>query len=173
MRILIAIALALAVHTAECTAETWELIKPDGLGFEAEFPGKPELKESTGDDGGKIWTYVLMHQGAAYDVTVYELQEGSVGPGDIERVLDNMRDHSVQSISGTPRTEAKIEIGGHPARDLTADVMGMVWRSRLTIAHNKIYQSVAIISKTAEKSPETERYLSSFKVLGKAAGGSK
>ncbi|MFN0218153.1 MAG: hypothetical protein ACKVP4_04965 [Hyphomicrobium sp.] len=166
MRKLIAVLSALTLYTGECAAQSWERVKPDGLGFEAEFPGKPELKESTGDDGGKIRTYVLLSQGSAYDVTVYDLQDGAVGPGDIDRVLDNMRDFSVHAVSATPRTEARIEISGQKARDLTADVMGMVWRSRLTIANNKIYQIVAIVSKAIEKSAETEKYIASFKLTG-------
>ena len=37
MRKLIAIVLALAVQTAECAAEDWELVKADNLGFQAEY----------------------------------------------------------------------------------------------------------------------------------------
>jgi hypothetical protein len=173
MRIFMAWLLALTISIAPCAAQTWERIKPDGLGFEVEFPVKPELKESTGDDGGAIRTYAVMFEGAAYDFTIWDFKEGAVLPSEIDRVLDNMRDNSVKSISGTPRTETKIEIGGHKARDLTADVMGMVWRSRLTIANNKIYQIVAIVSKANEASPTTLRYLSSFNIVSSAAGDAK
>lgn len=173
MRILIAIALALAVQTAECTAETWELVKPDGLGFSVELPEKPEFNEEQGDDGGKIRTYAVKSTTAAYDVTIYDLPEGGIESDDIDRVLDNIRDRTIGGVRGELKAETKIDIGGHKARDLTADVMGMVWRSKIVIANNKIYQIVAIISKAAEHAETTEKYLSSFKLLGEAAGGAK
>ena len=173
MRNLIAIILALAVQTAECAAEPWELVKPDRLGFEVEFPGKPEYKEEQGDDGGKIRTYVVASPAAAYDVTIWDLPEGAVGPENVAQVLDNARDRNIEGLSAKLRTDAKIEIGGQPARDLTADLGGMVWRGRIAIAGNRLYQIVAIISKDAQHSETTERYLASFKLLEAAAGEAK
>lgn len=170
MRTLIAIVLALALQTAECTAETWELVKPDGLGFQVELPGKPEFKEENGDDGGKIRTYAVRSSAAAYDVTIWDLPEGAVKPENVSQFLDNFRDSTLDGITAKLRTEAAIEIGGQPARDVTADVMGMVWRGRMVIAQNRLYQIVAIVSKNAELAETTEKYLSSFKFLGEAAG---
>ena len=170
MRTLIAIVLALAVHTAECAAESWELVKPDNLGFSVELPGNPEFKEENGDDGGKIRTYAVRSSAAAYDVTIWDLPEGATTPENVSQFLDNFRDSTLDGISAKLRTEAKIEIGGHPARDVTADVMGMVWRGRMVIAGNRLYQVVAIVSKASEHSETTEKYLSSFKLFGEAAG---
>ena len=173
MRKLLALVLAIAVQTAACAAETWELVKPDGLGFEVEFPGKPEHQEQDGDDGGKIRTYVVRSSSAAYDVTIWDLPDGTVGPENVSQFLDNFRDSNLDGISAKLRTESKIEIGGHAARDIVADVMGMVWRGRMVIAGNRLYQIVAIVSKAAAQSAETERYLASFKLQGDAAGESK
>ncbi len=177
MRILIALFLAVVLPVAQCAAETWETVKPDGLGFSVEIPGKPEYTEMNDDFGdgksGLIRTYVVKSPAAAFDVTIFDLPEGAVGPDDIERVLDNMRDQSIQGVRGQFRAETKIDIGGHKARDVTADTMGMVWRSRLVIARNKIYQIVAIVSKAAETSETTEKYLASFKLLDGADGDPK
>jgi hypothetical protein len=173
MRILLAFALAFLLQTTHSQAQTWEVLKPDGVGFSAEFPGKPEYNETKGDDGATIRTYVLRGPAGMYDMTVWDLADGAVGPDDIDRVLDNIRDFSVAGINAQPRTEAKIEIDGNKARDLTADVMGMVWRARLTIARNKIYQIVAIVSKTEERSEATMRYLSSLRLIDAADSGAK
>ena len=54
MRKLIALVLALTLHAAQCAAQSWESVASAGLGFAAEFPGKPEFTESKGDDGGMI-----------------------------------------------------------------------------------------------------------------------
>lgn len=169
MRYLMAILVAFSLQSAICAAGDWELVKPDGLGFEVEFPGKSEFTEQQGDDGGKIRTYAVKSSAAAYDLTVWDLPEGEVGPDDVARVLDNVRDGTLKSISAKLRDEAKIEISGQPARNVTADVMGMVWRGRIVIAGNRLYQLVAIISKSAETSPETERYMNSFKLHGGTA----
>ncbi len=173
MRIVIALLLSIALYGAPCAAQTWELVKPDGLGFQVEFPGKPEFNEQSGDDGGKIRTYALRSPAAVYDVTIWDLTEGAVGPGDFERVLDNMRDRSVDGVRGKLRAEAKIDIGGHPARDVIADTMGMVWRGRTAIANNRIYQIVAIVAKGTETSEANEKYFLSFKLLGNASGEPK
>ena len=166
MRKLIALVLALTLHAAQCAAQSWESVASAGLGFAAEFPGKPEFTESKGDDGGMIRTYVVKSSAAAYDLTIWDLPDGAIGPDDVDRVLDNMRDQSIEGVRGTLRSETKIEIGGQKARDLTADVMGMVWLSRVAIARNKIYQIVAIVSKAEEQSETTMHYLTSFKLLG-------
>lgn len=173
MRTLIAIVLALALHTAQCAAEAWELVKPDNLGFSVEFPGKPEFTETTGDDGGNIRTYAMRSSAAAYDVTIWDIPKEAIAPEDASQFLDNFRDNNLRGISAKLRTETKIEIGGHPARDVTADVMGMVWRGRLVMAGNRLYQIVAIVSKDAAQSEATLKYLSSFQLLGAAAGETK
>ena len=122
---------------------------------------------------GLIRTYTVKSQAAAYDVTIFDLPEGGVGPDDVERVLDNMRDQTIKGVTGQFRAETKIDMSGHQARDVTADVMGMVWRSRIVIARGKIYQIVAIVSKVAEHSETTEKYLTSFKLLEDADGAAK
>ncbi len=173
MRKFIALLIALMALSTECAAESWELVKSDSLGFEAEFPGKPEFNEQLGDDGGKIRTYVLHSSAAAYDVTIWDLPEGAVTPENLAQILDNFRDVNLYGITAKLRTETKMEIGGHQARDVVADVMGMVWRGRLVIAGNRLYQIVAIVSKDAAQSQATERYLASLKLHGGAAGEPK
>ncbi len=170
MRKILAVMVALVGLTGDGAAQSWQLVKPDGLGFEAELPGKPEYSETTDDLGdgetGMIRTYVVKSPVAAYDVTVWDLPKAGVAPEDVGRVLDNMRDRTLSGLTAKLRTETKIEISGREARDVTADVMGMVWRGRAVIAGNRLYQIVAIISKDAERSAETERYFASFKLDG-------
>jgi hypothetical protein len=173
MRILIAVLWSLALSAAAHAGETWDLVKPDGLGFQVEFPGKPEFTEQSGDDGGKITTYALRSTTAVYDVTIWDLEAGAVGAEDVSRVLDNMRDRSVAGVRGTLRTETKIDISGRPARDVVADTMGMVWRGRTVIANDRIYQIVAIVKKDTETSDPTEKYMTSFKLLERAVGETK
>jgi hypothetical protein len=177
MRILITLFLAVVLPAAQCAAQTWETVKPEGLGFSVEIPGKPEYTEMSDDLGdgttGLIRTYVVKSPAAAYDVTIFDLPKEGVGPDDVDRVLDNMRDRTIEGVRGKFRTETKIDISGHKARDVTADTMGMVWRSRLVIARNKFYQIVAIVSKAEEHSETTEKYLASFKLIGGADDGAK
>ena len=177
MRFIVAIFLSLALPAAHCAAQTWETVKPDGLGVSVEFPGKPEYTEMKDDLGdgtsGLIRTYVVKSSAAAYDVTIYDLPKEGVGPDDIDRVLDNMRDRTIAGVSGELRAETKIEMGGHKARELTADVMGIVWRSKIVIANNKLYQIVAIVSKAAERSETTEKYMGSFNLLEGSSSGPK
>ena len=177
MRKLIALVLALAVQTAGGSAGAWDLVTSDSLGFAVEFPGKPEYNEQSDDLGngrtGMIRTYAVKSPAAAYDVTIWDLPEEATAPENVSQFLDNFRERNLDSISAKLRIETKIEIGGHPARDVTADVMGMVWRGRMVVARNRLYQIVAIISKNAEQSETTEKYLASFKLLGEAAGPGK
>lgn len=177
MRILIALFLGIALPAANCTAQTWETVKPDGLGFSVELPGKPEYTEMSDDLGdgttGVVRTYVVKTSAAAYDVTIFDLPKAGVGPDDVDRVLDNMRDRTIEGVRGEFRAETKIDMNGHKARDVTADVMGLVWRSKIVIANKKIYQIVAIISKDAEQSETTQKYLGSFKLFDGSSGDPK
>ena len=173
MRTIIAAVLAFTLHTAVGLAQSPVHVEPEGLGVAADFPGTPEYTETTGDDGGTIRTYAVKSPAAAYDLTIWDLPEGAVGPGDIDRLLDNMRDQSIAGIRATLKNETKMDIGGNKARDLTADVMGMVWRSRVAIVNNKIYQIVAIIATKEEQSPSTVDYLNSFKLTDAAGAAAK
>jgi hypothetical protein len=176
MQRLIAVLLALTMQAATCAAEdAWQVLKPDGRGFEIAFPQKPEVKESAEDIGdgqiAKTWTYSILSlsEHTIYDVTIAEYPVGAINPNELAQHLDNARDGGLRSSGGTLKSETTIEIGGLPARELLVDLMGMVARSRIVIAGNRLFIVGAITSKGAEQSPASEKYFASFKLAEPAA----
>lgn len=173
-QLLIALLLSLSVWPA-AAEEAWQVLKPDGRGFEIAFPQKPEVKEGDEDIGdgqvAKTWTYSILSlsENTIYDVTIAEYPVGAINPNELAQHLDNARDGGLRSSGGTLKSETKIAIAGLPARELLVDLMGMVARSRIVIAGNRLFIVGAITSKGAEQSPASEKYFASFKLSGSAA----
>lgn len=175
MRILPALILALALQTAECAAESPQLVKPDGLGFSVEFPEKPEAKEEEADLGdgkiAKVHTFQKRTSNAIYDVTIAEYPKGMVQSIGEEQVLDNARDGAVNNAPGPLLSETKMEFAGHATRELAIDMtMNLVARSRIFIDGDRLFNVGAIANKNTIKAEHIEKYFASFKMLGGLGG---
>jgi hypothetical protein len=85
---------------------------------------------------------------------------------DAEGVLDGARDGAVRNVNGVLRSEQRIALGAHPGRDLVVEVPGRaVVRQRIYLAGHRLYQLV-VVTDQPPNSPEIERFLNSFTLLG-------
>lgn len=174
MRILAALFLTLGLGLSPCSAETWQAVKTDGLGFSIEMPGDPKVEEQDVDldDGAKakMRTIQILSVDTIYDVTVADYPKGTVQSIGDDKVLDNARDGALSESGETLVRETRIEFAGRPARELLITMpMGMSLRSRIFVVGDRLFNVGAITKKGNETSANIEKYFASFKLDGFAA----
>lgn len=170
MRRLSLLLLALSLNVAECAAEGWQILKPEGLGFSIEFPSPapPSPDEQSVDLGdgtsATMRTFQIISDGVMYDVTIADYPRGALASQENDEMLDNARNGALNSAPGTLRSETKVEVAGRPARELLIDMMGMVVRCRVFAVEDRLFNVGVITPKGEETSAPVEKYLASFRL---------
>lgn len=166
MRRPIAIVLALTLYAAAANADSWQTVSLDTHGSTIDLPDKPNIKDEDVDLGdgqvAKMRTYAVMAKGAAYDVTVSQYPDDYIDQNALEQSLENTRNQLVGNSVGTFKSEAKISIDGHPARDVQLDAMGMDMRCQIVFVGDRQFLVTAITPKSLDPAV-LEKFLASFK----------
>ena len=170
MRNFLALAVILILHAAPCAADGWQTITPAGLGFSVDLPAKAEIKDEKVDLGeGKsamVHTRQVRAPNATYDVTLAAYPKGTVESIGGEQVLDNARDGALANALGPLLSETKLDVAGHPARELTIDMtMDHVVRSRIFTVGDRLFNVGAIMKTADSKAEHIEKYFASFKLM--------
>lgn len=170
MRRLTALAFALLL-AAHAVADEWQTIAPAGLGFSVSLPATADIKEEKVDLGGgrtaTMRTLQVRASNATYDVTTADYPKGALKSVGEEQVLDNARDGAIANSLGPLLSEAKIDVEGHPARELTVDMtMDHVSRTRIFTVEDRLYSIGAIVKTADVKAEHIERFFNSFKLSG-------
>ena len=169
MRIFTAVFVALMFQAAQCAAEPWQTVKPDGLGFSVEFPEKPNIEEEDVDIGegksAKMRTFQIRTSDTIYDVTIAQYPQGTMQSIGEQQVLDNARNGAVNNAPGPLLSETKMEFAGHAARELLVDMtMGLTSRSRVFVLEDRLFNVGAITRKDNQQSANIEKFFGSFKL---------
>lgn len=171
--LLAAASAALALATGPCAAETWQAVTPEGAGYSVELPGKPSAEEETVDLGdgksARVRTIKFQSLNTIYDVTIADYPKGTVQSIGEQQLLDNARNGAVANAPGPLLSETKLDVGGHPARELMVDMtMNLVARSRIFTVGDRLFNVGAITNKDKTKAEAIEKYFASFKLLDSA-----
>lgn len=141
MRRPIAIVLALTLYSAAANADSLQTVSLDTHGSTIDLPDTPNIKDEDVDLGdgqvAKMRTYAVTANGAAYDVTVSQYPDDYIDQNALEQSLENTRNQLVSNSVGTFKSEAKISIDGHPARDVQLDAMGMDMRCQIVFVGDR------------------------------------
>lgn len=170
----LALLLAMPLSLSPATAETWQAVKTEGLGFKIEMPGDPKVEEETVDLGdgqsAKMRTIQILSPQAIYDVTIADYPAGMAQSIGTDKVLDNARDGALANAPGPLKGESKVVFAGHPARELLVDMtMGMTLRSYIFLVQDRLYNIGAITKDGSERSADIEKYFASFALEGAGA----
>jgi len=159
---LLGLLLALACSRAEWTT----LRSPEG-GFAVEMPAVPELARHIVETvvGPLDFTVHSARLGSAsYQIIWVEYPEGVIE--DPEAVLDAARDGAVARSGSRLVREERIEIEGHPGREIELDVQGrIVGLDRLFLVGNRLYQILLAGDAGDLNSEEATRFLASFRLI--------
>lgn len=146
-------------------AQNWVEFRSDHGRYGISTPKKPEL--STSDialPGGKktlLYQAMVDASDRAYLSTYVDYPEDVLKGISIEKILDNARDGAVKGHK--LRSERKLTIAGHPAREYIIDQQsGLTLVSRTVFVPNRLYQIIVVGTAGVENEPDTRKYLESF-----------
>ena len=138
----------MALETGE-PPSGWKKLAPPGGRFEAAVPADPVAsKRKVATASGHLLVHVWMARGkdeSAFVVSYFDLSEDELAKGPIETRLDHARDGAVSSARGKLQSEKRIELAGHPGRDLAIEKDGKrIARVRLVLVGRRLFQVMAL-----------------------------
>jgi hypothetical protein len=144
----------------------WTAFAPPGGEFSVLLPGAPQVEtqqQETAVGAVPMTTYsVELEDGwLAYMVSVTEYP-ASV-QADAESMLDGGRDGMVQAVGAELTAEERIEVGGHPGRDLDMRTPeGFHVRARVVLVYPRLYQLLVVATDQTYRAEDVERFFASF-----------
>ena len=142
-----------------------EFVSEDGS-FSIMLPGKPEFETQTVDtELGDInyYSYSIEVGGVGYVASYSDYPEEFIEASAAEQLLDGARDGSI--VGGTLTNEEIISINGYPGREFTVSFREGIFRTRLYLVNNRLYNIFVRIPKNRMKDVTGTDVLSSFKLL--------
>jgi hypothetical protein len=165
------LALAAVSQAGADATPAWKPYTSDAGAFSVLLPGSPT--ESTrvahlADARLELRVLAKKRGLGTFAVAFGEFPDGSAT--DPDRLLDVARDELVQAMKGRPVGEAKVEVGGHPGRDLRIDIPSSVApggasvRARIVLVARRLYELSAVVqaSRATESAREVDAFLASF-----------
>lgn len=141
----------------------WVVVKPAEQPFRFQMPGQPKeetrtLASAVGAIPHRQFLYTAPDK-TAFLVAYSVLPPEKMKNANPEALLNEARDGPLRSRGGTLVEEKKIQLGGHPGRDLTFKKPDeTVIRARIYLVKNRLYQTLVW-----GKNPDAVRFLDSFK----------
>ena len=169
---LVSAALFLALGSlAPAAAQDWVEYKDAPAGYRVEFPQAPKVqtqlvRTSAGDRHMGAATLNIERNGASFEfMTVIPGRPHIYNP-DPQITLDRTRDNAVRAVNGRLREEKRLTVGGEPARRNVIDMPdGRVVVVLQVMRGDQLYQAIAVVSRGAESSADTEHFITSFALL--------
>ncbi len=158
-----------SVHASD-QPEWKEFVSKEGR-FKVLMPGTPKAdKVATESDFGKgtLSMNVAQSGNVMYGANYSDFPPG-IKKTPIKQLFDSSRDGAVANLQGKLASEKDIKLGDHPGRELRIEVAGgkQLFRARVFLVDQRIYQVVVLSSPEAATSKEADRFLDSFKLTEK------
>lgn len=170
--IIVAVLIATVIaHYDDFLPYRWQSYSaPDGS-FSAQFPTKPGAEDQQVElaTGGTVLTHQIVATPAkttSYNITYFE--DRRLANGSAEEVLNSARDGSVSRVQGNVVSEQRLEVEGHPARDLEVHARGNSTLSmRMIAVRGRLF--MLMVEDTARQrvdSKNVRKFFDSFKLSG-------
>jgi len=139
----------------------WVRHADEEKGYAVWFPGEPETAD------GEAVNFLSPSSGAHYTVMFSEFEEDEILGGP-DPLLDGM----VESMSDASESTRKLDLHGHPGRELKlvypGEDIAVKSTHRIYLVGTKMYQVIIAAPESAEIEQESKRFLNSFELLGSA-----
>ena len=150
----------LAPPAARAQDANWQLHRPEGLGFEIEMPGKPEIREDRADG----WTSIdavtdfdRMHFGVSYQ----QAEEGV----SVQRVSAALR-MAARQLGIKDTLETAFTMNGFPGLDIVSESDAFSTVVRIVIMNKRTISAMITGNRgRLSENPSVRRFLGSFKLL--------
>jgi hypothetical protein len=172
-RLLLCVLALLAPSCRKKVADPWrEFSAADGR-FKVLIPVVPrEQVEKLDTPAGAVEAHVLMADGygkiVGFGLFWSEYPEVAFQQLKPEQILDASRDSAVGNIHGSLVREQKIELDGHPGREIVIKVLDsdVLVRQRMFLVGRRLYQINCVLHEPERTAAtEVERFLTSFKLV--------
>ena len=151
--------LASVVVAQEHTNSSWVKLAPEGGGFTAMMPSKPEEQLTTKE---QVTTHAYI---AKIDKCVY-LSAYSDYAGGVQVApqteLDADRDNFNKALEAKLLTSRNITLDGRQGIEFTSETAAVNIKSRVFIRGNRVFQQAVLIWKDTDQTKEVETFFDSF-----------
>ncbi len=174
--VIVLVALVLVIWVMACSpAPKPQEFKSEAGRFSVMAPVALEEETQTYEiPEGKVVSHMFAGDlgGIGYVVVYADNPEEAVRKMDPEKFLDRARDGAVNKVNGKLVTETKITLEGNPGREFVVEASeagGEEWtiKVRLFLVKNRLYVIDAAFKKGKVELSEVDRFLQSFKLIGK------
>jgi hypothetical protein len=131
-------------------------------GFSVQMPGS--VQEKTDANGTHMFIGQSANKDQAFIVSYTDFKNGKVTKANADQVLNNVRDGILQNGKNKLVSESKINVDGHPGRDIKLTTKdGYIMRDKVIITEGRMYQVLAVSANKEEaNSPEVKKFFDSF-----------
>ncbi len=166
INVLLVSVVTLGCGTESATHPDWKRIESSAGEYSVLMPlSAKDMKQRSGRSRG-VQMHVKNAEFKGNGFTVIHVDLLGIEKQSAETVLDNGRKGAVAQVRGKLVKETKIELNGHPGRDLLVALpsgKGFV-RARCFFARPRIYQFIVSTPKGLENSEDVLRFLDSAKI---------
>ena len=160
----------LSLASGRSQAAEFKEFSPAGVGFKVQMPGTPKEKEVTAA-GVQAKMFIAEEKDGAYVISYADIPiPGNESPAQVQTRLDGARDGQLRNMGGKLVSESKIQLGGqYPGRNIYVDVPGkqMYAHTQIFLVDKRLYQVLAIGTKSWVKSADAKKFFKSFALTAK------
>jgi len=148
----------------------WQTFSAADGSFSAQFPGKPEVEDQQVQlpGGGTATVHQVIAaptKKASYGCTYFE--DPRLASNSAEEVLDAARDGSISKIQGSLIHEQRLDVDGHPARDVEVRARGnsLVEMRLVTVGQRTFMLMVVESARRSADSKNVRKFFDSLKFV--------
>ena len=170
-KLLAASLLLLLAMAAHARANDWKKFTSEKGTFSVLLPGTPEESVQRNPKiGNENHSFFVRIDHKSLGVAYSDFADEEVTASKIDALLDNARDDGAETTNGTVREEKKIDLDGHPGREVLIDTpRGYTYRVRFYLVKNRLYDVVALAKKGKENDADVVKFFDSFQPIDKVA----
>lgn len=156
--------------TEVAAQQQWREVRPPGAGFRIEFPEEPktEWKDLPSGSGTVPALISLLSRQDGLDfMSIYSDFPAGTFSANPQGELDTLRNNSVNDVRGVLRSEAKLTVGGAPARRVVISFFdGKSIATILFILNGtRLYQAICIAPQGKENGADVSRFIGSLTLV--------
>jgi len=163
----LAFVVSLAMAPSLAAAQEWKPYNFDECHCSAQFPGTPQVRTTPvrtnlGNLDAKMATLEVPE--GFYAIMFVDYPKDRPTKSTPDDILTGVREGQVANLKGKLVSETKITMNGFPGRELRIEAPGdLVLFSRVYLAKERLYQSLAVTPKKREGSADVKKFLDSLK----------
>jgi hypothetical protein len=147
----------------------WTVFSPKDGGYSVMLPGEPTERSLPHDteEGRTVSTlYELTREDFKY-VVGYMNYPISVEAANRDKFLSMVAESGITSAGGTVIGNTAISLDGSPGREVTGEIKGFSYRSRVYLVGKRVYLLIVWLPPNSTDSENAAKFFKSFKIIAR------